>query len=29
VAEAVELAAAMGCPVATLEQAREIIFPKT
>jgi 3-keto-5-aminohexanoate cleavage enzyme len=29
VAEAVELAAAMGRPVATPEQAREIIFPKT
>jgi 3-keto-5-aminohexanoate cleavage enzyme len=29
VAEAVELAAAMGRPVATPEQAREVIFPKT
>jgi len=29
VAEAVELAAAIGRPVATPEQAREIIFPKT
>jgi len=29
VAEAVELATAMGRPVATSEQAREMIFPRT